>query len=141
MNREGRLADGLFPYIVKHSAVCYAYPASQNDRRIFTGLPRNPFRYGYVLVANREGACSLSRNWLVFLWAIIGTVVGQLVGSALAAQFPSLALLNHALNLKVGPGEASLGFAAVTMGVAIRLSIGGAIGLVVSLWLALRHAR
>lgn len=75
------------------------------------------------------------RGWLVLLWAIIGAVVGQLIGVALADK---VAILNQSINLGFSPFVLDLAFMSVTLGLMIRLSIAGAIGLVVALWLALR---
>lgn len=75
------------------------------------------------------------RGWLVLLWAIIGAVVGQLIGVALADK---VAILNQSINLGFSPFVLDLVFMSVTFGLMIRLSIAGAIGLVVALWLALR---
>lgn len=82
----------------------------------------------------------MSRGWLVFMWAVIGAVVGQLVGAALASQFSALALLNKALPMGFSPTEVDLSFIVVTLGITLKLSLGGAIGLVFALWLALRNA-
>jgi hypothetical protein len=82
----------------------------------------------------------VSRGWLIFLWTVIGTIVGQLVGQALAAQMPALRLLNNTLPLGFSPTNVNLGFAVITLGISLNLSIGGAIGLVLSLWLALRNS-
>lgn len=78
-------------------------------------------------------------RWLVFMWAVIGAVVGQIAGSALASHFAALAILNEGLSLGFSPTEVNLGFVILTLGIQVKLSIGGAIGLVVALWLALRH--
>lgn len=77
----------------------------------------------------------MSRGWLAFMWAVIGGVVGQLVGTALAGQMP---LLNTGLDLGFGPTQLDLAFLRVTLGVTVNLSIAGAAGLVLALWLALR---
>lgn len=77
----------------------------------------------------------MSRGWLAFLWAVVGAVVGQLAGSALSERFP---FLNYHLPLGVGPATLDLNFLVVTLGISIKLTIGGAIGLVLGLWLALR---
>lgn len=82
----------------------------------------------------------MSRGWLVFMWTVIGTIVGQLVGSALASQFAAAAWLDKFLPLSVTPTSVDLGFVVVTLGIALKLSLGGAIGLVLSLWLALRNS-
>lgn len=82
------------------------------------------------------GGIPVSRGWLAFLWAVIGAVVGQLIGSALAEQ---IRFLNYHLPLGFGPAILDLNFLVVTLGIQIKLTIGGAIGLVLALWLALRH--
>jgi hypothetical protein len=82
----------------------------------------------------------VSRGWLVFMWTVIGTIIGQLVGSALATQFAAFRWLDLFLPLSVSPTSVNLGFVAITLGISLKLSIGGAIGLVLSLWLALRNA-
>lgn len=79
----------------------------------------------------------MARGWLVFMWAVIGAVVGQLLGSALAVQIP---LLERYLSLGFDPTRLDLSFLVVTLGLQIKLSIGGAIGLVLALWLALRNS-
>jgi hypothetical protein len=75
------------------------------------------------------------RGWIVLLWAIIGAVVGQLIGVALADK---VAILNQSIHLGFSPFELDLAFIAITLGLKIKLSIAGAIGLVFALWLALR---
>jgi hypothetical protein len=78
---------------------------------------------------------SVKRGWIVLLWAIIGAVVGQLIGLALADKVP---LLNESIKLGFNPVTLDLAFVALTFGLWIKLSIAGAIGLVFALWLALR---
>ncbi|MFZ5817181.1 MAG: DUF4321 domain-containing protein [Bacillota bacterium] len=78
----------------------------------------------------------MSRGWLAFMWAVIGAVVGQLVGKALAEQ---IRFLDYALPLKMGPATLDLSFLVVNFGIQVNLSIAGAIGLVLALWLALRN--
>lgn len=78
----------------------------------------------------------MGRGWLVFMWAVIGTVVGQLLGSALAPQLP---LLDKAVTLGFDPTQVDLSFVLITLGMRLKLSIGGAVGLVLALWLALRN--
>lgn len=80
----------------------------------------------------------MSRGWLIFMWAVIGAVVGQLAGAALAQQFASMQFLNHALSLGFDPTNLDLSFIIVTLGIKVKLSIAGAVGLVIALWLALR---
>jgi hypothetical protein len=75
------------------------------------------------------------RGWIVLLWAIIGAVIGQLIGVALADK---VAILNQSINLGFSPFDLDLAFMVITLGLKIRLSIAGAIGLVAALWLALR---
>lgn len=82
----------------------------------------------------------MSRGWLVFIWTLIGTIIGQLVGHALASQFAAAAWLDKYLPLSITPTSIDLGFVVVTLGIVLKLSLGGAIGLVLSLWLALRNA-
>lgn len=77
----------------------------------------------------------MSRGWLIFMWAIIGGVVGQLLGAALFSQLPFLA---QSIDLGFQPFELDLAFIVITFGAKLKLSIGGAIGLVLALWLALR---
>lgn len=86
-------------------------------------------------VSSNEGVERVSRGWIVLLWAIIGAVVGQLIGVALADK---VAILNQSINLGFSPFELDLAFMLITLGLKIRLSIAGAVGLVVALWLALR---
>jgi hypothetical protein len=76
------------------------------------------------------------RGWYIFMWALIGAVVGQLFGSALAPQVP---ILDHAMALSLDPTNLNLGFVVLTVGIQFKLSIGGAIGLVFALWLAMRR--
>jgi hypothetical protein len=78
---------------------------------------------------------SVKRGWIVLLWAIIGAVVGQLIGLALADKVP---LLNESIKLGFESVKLDLAFVALTFGLWIKLSIAGAIGLVLALWLALR---
>lgn len=81
----------------------------------------------------------MSRGWLIFLWALIGTVIGQLLGATAANQMAALRFLNESIPLGFSPTNVNLGFVILTLGIAIKLSLGGAIGLVLSLWLALRN--
>ncbi|HYG57433.1 MAG TPA: DUF4321 domain-containing protein [Symbiobacteriaceae bacterium] len=78
-------------------------------------------------------------RWLIFMWAVIGAVVGQVVGAALASHFSALELLDRGLSLGFDPTNINLGFVILTLGIQVKLSIGGAIGLVLALWLALRN--
>jgi len=87
--------------------------------------------------AKERGGIPLSRGWLAFMWAVIGGVVGQLLGSALAGQLP---FLNTSIRPKLGPVELDLAFLHFSFGLELNLSIGGAIGLVLALWLALRKS-
>jgi hypothetical protein len=82
----------------------------------------------------------VSRGWLVFMWTVIGAVVGQLVGAALAGQFQLVWWLDKSMPLGFSPTNINLGFIVFTVGIALKLSIGGAIGLTLALWLALRNA-
>ena len=77
----------------------------------------------------------MSRGWLAFMWAIIGAVVGQLVAAALSEQ---VGFLNYSLPLGISPTDLNLHFLVVTFGISLKLTLGGAIGLVLALWLALR---
>jgi len=77
------------------------------------------------------------RGWLVALWAVVGTIVGQLVGTALAPQVP---MLEKSLSLGFDPTQVNLGFMLITLGIQLKLSLAGALGLVVALWLALRNS-
>jgi hypothetical protein len=79
----------------------------------------------------------LNRGWLIFMWAVIGAVVGQLLGTALALQLP---LLNKFISLGFDPTRVDLNFVVITLGIQLKLSVAGAIGLVLSLWLALRSS-
>lgn len=78
----------------------------------------------------------MRRGWLVLLWAIIGAVVGQLIGVALAPQIP---FLNKGIALGFAPVALDLEFITLTLGLMINLTIAGAVGLVLALWLALRY--
>jgi hypothetical protein len=71
------------------------------------------------------------------MWAIIGAVVGQLLGLALAKQVP---FLQTYIPLSVSPATLDLAFMNITLGISLKLSIAGAVGLVLALWLALRNA-
>ncbi|HEY8347257.1 MAG TPA: DUF4321 domain-containing protein [Symbiobacteriaceae bacterium] len=79
----------------------------------------------------------MRRGWLVALWAVVGTIVGQLVGTALAPQVP---MLEKSLSLGFDPTQVNLGFMLITLGIQLKLSLAGALGLVVALWLALRNS-
>ena len=81
----------------------------------------------------------MSRGWLIFLWALIGTVIGQLLGATVAGQMAAFRFLNESIPLGFSPTNINLGFVILTLGIALKLSVGGAIGLVLSLWLALRN--
>lgn len=70
------------------------------------------------------------------MWAVIGAVVGQLLGTAIAPQLP---FMNTAIPLKLGPASLDLAFLAISFGIQLKLTIGGALGLVMALWLALRN--
>lgn len=78
----------------------------------------------------------MSRGCLVVMWAIIGAIVGQLVGSAVHMQFP---FFSQALRLGFSPTDLNFGFGVLTLGMSVNLSLGGMIGLVLALWLALRY--
>lgn len=75
-----------------------------------------------------------TRGWLAFLWAVIGAVVGNLIGQALG-----FAPLNKSIPMGLKPGTLDLHVVAVTFGLDVNLSVAGAIGMVIALWLALRH--
>jgi hypothetical protein len=79
----------------------------------------------------------LNRGWLIFMWAVIGAVVGQLLGAALAPQLP---LLDKFIGLGFDPTRVDLNFVVITLGIQLKLSVAGAIGLVLSMWLALRSS-
>ncbi|HLN61278.1 MAG TPA: DUF4321 domain-containing protein [Symbiobacteriaceae bacterium] len=81
----------------------------------------------------------MGRGWVIFMWTVIGTIVGQLAGAALASHFAALRWLDVFLPLSLSPTSLNLGFITITLGLALKLSIGGAIGLVLSLWLAIRN--
>ncbi|MDF2627255.1 MAG: hypothetical protein K0R39_1086 [Symbiobacteriaceae bacterium] len=81
----------------------------------------------------------MGRGWLIFLWTLIGTVIGQLLGQAAAGQVPALRFLNSFIPIGFSPTDINLGFMVLTLGIALKLTVGGAIGLVLSLWLALRN--
>ncbi|HWI65321.1 MAG TPA: DUF4321 domain-containing protein [Symbiobacteriaceae bacterium] len=81
----------------------------------------------------------MGRGWLIFMWATIGTIIGQLLGATVANQVAALRFLNGSIPLGFSPTDINLGFVILTLGIAIKLSVGGAIGLVLSLWLALRN--
>lgn|GEM_PF-312047 len=89
----------------------------------------------YVKPHGDERGSAVSRGWLAFMWAVIGAVVGQLIGAALADYVP---LLNYHLPLGLAPATLDLNFLVVTFGISFKLTIAGAIGLVLALWLALR---
>lgn len=75
-----------------------------------------------------------SRGWLAFLWAVIGAVVGNLIGQALG-----FAPLTKSIPMGLKPGTLDLHVVAITFGLDVNLSLAGALGLVLALWLALRH--
>ena len=77
----------------------------------------------------------MRRGWLAFMWAVIGAVVGQLIGRALSQQ---ISFLDYSLPLGMAPASLDLNFLVVTFGISLNLTIAGAIGLVLALWLALR---
>lgn len=81
----------------------------------------------------------MSRGWLIFMWAVIGGVVGQLIGSALASS-GQIAFMDKSIPLGFSPTDLNLSFVVLTLGIQLKLSIAGAVGLVVALWLALRNA-
>jgi hypothetical protein len=81
----------------------------------------------------------VGRGWLIFIWTLIGTIIGQLLGSAVAGQVAALGFLNETIPIGFSPTNINLGFVTLTLGIALKLSVGGAIGLVLSLWLALRN--
>jgi hypothetical protein len=74
------------------------------------------------------------RGWLAFLWTVIGAVVGHLLGQALGIE-----LLTRSIPMGLKPVTLDLNVIAVTFGLDLNLSVAGAIGLVLALWLSLRH--
>jgi len=69
------------------------------------------------------------------MWALIGAVVGQLFGAVLSPYVP---FLNYHIPLGMAPATIDLNFLVVTLGVSFKLTVAGAVGLVLALWLALR---
>lgn len=76
-----------------------------------------------------------SRGWLAFLWAVIGAVVGHLIGQAVQVD-----VLTKSIPMGLKPVTLDLNVIAITFGLDLNLSVAGAVGLVLALWLALRHA-
>lgn len=109
-------------------------------QRIFRRQPRNHLQFFAVIPFRGNGnqweAIVVNRGWLAFMWAVIGAVVGQLLGTALARQVP---FLQANIPLSMGPGTLDLAFMNITLGISLKLSIAGAVGLVLALWLALRN--
>lgn len=79
----------------------------------------------------------MSRGWLAFMWAIIGAVVGQLLGVLLAPQLP---FLKQHIPIGLNTTSLDLAFLVINFGFQLKLTIGGAVGLVLALWLALRNS-
>ena len=75
------------------------------------------------------------RGWMAFMWAVIGAIVGHLVGRA--SDIPFLKAAPEKLGL--GPATLDLSVVQLTLGFSVTLSVGGAVGLVIALWLALRQ--
>ena len=78
----------------------------------------------------------MSRGWLAFMWAVIGGVTGQLVGTLLA---PKVAFFGQSVPINLGPTELNLAFLVMTFGFQLKLTITGAAGVVLALWLSLRN--
>lgn len=80
----------------------------------------------------------MGRGWLIVIWTTVGAIVGQLLGIVLAAQMPQLSILQTSLPLGVAPTQVDLGFMLLYLGVQFKLSLAGAAGMVVGLWISLR---
>jgi hypothetical protein len=78
----------------------------------------------------------VSRGWIIFIWCVIGGVLGQALGYAFAHQVPFL--VKAPLDLGFDPFHLDLNFLVLTLGLKIKLTIAGAIGLAIALWLGLR---
>lgn len=78
----------------------------------------------------------MSRGWLAFMWAVIGGVIGQLVGTVLA---PKLPFAGTYVPINLGPTELNLAFLVITFGFQLKLTLTGAAGAVLALWLSLRN--
>jgi hypothetical protein len=115
------------------------YPGRKKAKEFASSTPK-PIEVWHRQRYGARGGMLVSRGWLIFMWTLIGTVIGQLLGSTVAAQVHALSFLNQAINLGFSPTNVNLGFLIVTLGIALKLSVGGAIGLVLALWLALRNA-
>jgi hypothetical protein len=85
-----------------------------------------------------QEAESVSRGWIIFIWCVIGGVLGQALGYAFANQVPFL--VKAPSDLGFDPFRLDLSFLVLTLGFKIKLTIAGAIGLAVALWIALRSA-
>lgn len=108
-------------------------PPAQESRRETSKLTL--FEVRHIKSRVSEGGSVVKRGRLAFLWAVIGAVVGQLLGAALSQYVP---ILNYHISLGLAPTTLDLHFLVMTFGLSLKLTVAGAIGLVLALWLALR---
>jgi hypothetical protein len=77
----------------------------------------------------------VQRNpWVVFLVAMLGGILGNLLADA----FQGVPLLGKAAAMGLGPVTLDLYVLTLTLGISFKLTILGVVGVLVALWVMLR---